>query len=118
MDSESGSAGQTAALPAGTIARGGASGTIVQSKALGPAEELLSWRSGFLAFRETPLADAAAEFNRYNTRKIVIADPRVAAIHIGGDFRATNVEAFVRLLEESFAVHADRRDDRVLLSKP
>jgi len=47
---------------------------------------LLIWRSGYVFFRDTPLADAVAEFNRYNTRKIYIEDPAIAAVQIGGTF--------------------------------
>ena len=38
----------------------------------------LAWQHGVLKFRHTRLADAVAEFNRYNTTKLVIADPSIA----------------------------------------
>jgi len=38
----------------------------------------LSWRQGVLVFNRTALADAAAEFNRYNRTKLIIADPVAA----------------------------------------
>jgi transmembrane sensor len=63
---------------------------VVVRKALPPqVDELLSWREGYLRFHETALADAVAEMNRYNTRKIVIEDPELAAIRISGSFRPT-----------------------------
>lgn len=103
-------------LFAGTIARSNDAGTLVQEKPLRQTEEYLSWRSGFIVFRDTALAEASAEFNRYNTRKIVIEDPAVAQIRIGGSFRATNLDAFVRLLEGGFPIRAERRGEQIVLT--
>jgi transmembrane sensor len=103
-------------LTPGAIARADESGVLVQRKTVPEAETHLSWRVGVLMFREQSLADAVAEFNRYNARKIVIADPAVAALKVEGNFRATNVDAFVRLLESGFPVRATTQDDRIVLS--
>ena len=103
-------------LTPGSIARAGDAGVLVQRKSLPEAEEQLSWRSGVLMFRDQGLGEAAAEFNRYNVRKIVIRDPAVAALKIEGNFRATNVEAFVRLLESGFPVRAETQADQIVLA--
>jgi len=79
-------------------------------------EESLSWRNGYLTFREDTLRDAVAEFNRYNSRKIVIEDPTVGAIRLSGKFRTTEYEAFVRLLEGGFPIHARRLDHEIVLT--
>ena len=102
-------------LSAGAIALAGTAGTLVQERPFEEAEEYLSWRRGFLVFRDTPLGEAIAEFNRYNTRKIVIDDPAVAAIRIGGSFRSTNVDAFVRLIEQGFPIRAESSDHQIML---
>jgi transmembrane sensor len=57
------------------------------------------------------------EFNRYNARKIVIADASLDALRVGGNFRLDNSAAFVRLMQEVFPVQADRRGDRIVLSR-
>jgi transmembrane sensor len=103
-------------LTPGSIARAGEAGVLVQRKTLPEAEEQLSWRAGVLMFRNQSLAEAAAEFNRYNLQKIVIRDPAVAALKIEGNFRATNVEAFVRLLESGFPVRAETQADQIVLA--
>lgn len=117
--------GSTAQLPGaddpvfltpGAIAYVGEAGVLVRQKTLAEAETHLSWRSGILMFREQSLANAVAEFNRYSVRKIVIADPAVAALEVEGNFRAHNVEAFVRLLESGFPVRASVEDDQIVLS--
>lgn len=105
----------TTLLPAGSVAMASDRGVVVQAGSVAQAEQMLSWREGFLAFHDTPLATAVAEFNRYNARKIVVGDPSVAAVRIGGNFRWSNTEAFVRLLEQGFGVRAERRGDEVVL---
>jgi transmembrane sensor len=104
-------------LPAGSVAHAGHAGTSIQSRPLAQAEELLSWRTGILVLHDLTLAEAAAEFNRYNARKIVIRDPLVGAMHISGSFRATNAEAFARLLERGYPLQADTRDADIILTQ-
>jgi len=104
-------------LAAGAIARSGDSGVIVQERPLPEVEDYLSWRSGYLTFRDIPLADAVAEFNRYNERKIFIQDPSVAAIRFSGKVRPTSSEGFVRLLEDAFAIRAEHVDGRIVLTE-
>lgn len=107
----------TTLLPAGSIALAGPNGVLVRTGSVRQAEDALAWRDGLLSFRDTPLATAAEEFNRYNTRKLVIADPNVAAMRIGGSFKWSNTDAFVRLLERGFPVRAEYRDDRIELHR-
>lgn len=69
----------------------------------------LAWRRGRLSFDDTALGAVALEFNRYNTRKLVIEDEQAARIRIGGSFDATNAEAFAHLLHTGFGLSV--RDD-------
>jgi transmembrane sensor len=102
-------------LAPGGIAQSDRSGVLVQEKPVAEAQEILSWRSGYLVFHDTPLSNAVAQFNRYNTRKIVIDDSKVSSLRIGGNFKSTNAEAFVRLLESGLPIRAERRDDQIIL---
>lgn len=66
------------------------------------AEQLsndLSWRTGRLVLDQMTLAEAAVEFNRYNRQQLIINDPAVAQMRIGGSFDVGNVVAFIRLLQ-------------------
>jgi transmembrane sensor len=103
-------------VAAGGIARTVDDGVLVQENALPEVEDYLSWRSGFLVFREASLAEAVAEFNRYNERKLVIQDATLADIQLSGKFRATNFGAFVRLLEEGFGVRTRVSDEGIVLT--
>jgi transmembrane sensor len=117
VETENGNpSGSAEPLAAGTIARASDAGVLLQTKPLAEAEESLSWRRGILVFRQMTLADASAEFNRYNTRKIVIEDPDVGAMHVAGSFHANNVEAFVRLLERGYPLRAEERSNEFVLT--
>ena len=115
LESANGTTQPSALLPAGSVALADAGGVLVRSVALADAQRLLDWRDGLLAFHDTPLAEAVAEFNRYNARKLEIADGAAGALRIGGSFRWDNQDAFVRLLEAGFPVRAERRADRIVL---
>lgn len=72
-------------------------------------DALLSWRAGFLVFRDTPLEQAVAEFNRYRTQKIRIEDASIAATRISGKFKADNAQAFLWLLEQGFPISVEEQ---------
>jgi transmembrane sensor len=102
-------------LPAGSVATAGRNGVFVRSLPVAEAERYLEWRSGFLTFDDATLASAAAEFNRFNTRKLELADATVGELRIGGNFRWANLDSFVRLVEMGFPVRAERLPDRIVL---
>jgi transmembrane sensor len=105
-------------LSAGGVARTRKDAVDVQNHPLAEAEEILSWRSGYVFFRATRLDEAVAEFNRYNSRQIVIRDPGVAAMQLTGKFRATNTDAFVNLLERTYGIEVERTDASISLGLP
>lgn len=85
-----------------------------------PVEQIdadLSWRQGMLRFDQLSLADAAAEFNRYNRKQLVIADARVAQMRIGGTFESSNLDAFVRLLHQAYGLKVDEANGVVKISE-
>lgn len=69
--------------------------------------QTLAWQAPWLQFRETPLAEAVAEFNRLNRHQLVISDPQLAREPIGGTFRPDNVEGFVRALTVTLGLQAE-----------
>lgn len=73
------------------------------------AEEIarrLAWRQGGIALDGQPLAEAVAEFNRYNTRQIIVADPSIARYRLGGYFETRDVAGFVKALQTTFPIAA------------
>jgi ferric-dicitrate binding protein FerR (iron transport regulator) len=61
-------------------------------------ERDLAWRRGEIWLNNQDLATAVAEFNRFNKRKLVIADPTLAAFKVGGHFDAHDPDSFVMSL--------------------
>ncbi|MFZ2753664.1 MAG: FecR domain-containing protein [Lysobacteraceae bacterium] len=102
-------------LPAGSTALATRSGVLVRTGTVADAERALEWRGGYLHFDDTPLAEAATEFNRYGGSKLVMGDSDAAALRIGGNVRWSNVDGFVRLLEQGFGVRAERRGEIIVL---
>lgn len=103
-------------LDAGTVAQTRKSAVWVQRHNVAEAEQILSWRRGYVTFRDASLEDAVAEFNRYSARKIRIHDPAINSIRIGGNFRTDDTEAFLWLLENRFPVQVRQETDEVVLT--
>jgi transmembrane sensor len=95
-----------------------ASGSGVQLKQL-PKREMarkLAWQNQMLVFDSDTLADVAAQFNRYNMRQLVITDPNLATLRIGGYFRPTNLDAFISVLQSDFGISVNSDGNRLLLA--
>jgi transmembrane sensor len=75
----------------------------------------LAWQPKLLDFQSTPLAEVVAEFNRHGGPRLIIADPALESLPIVLSFRSDNVEGFVRLLELTADVRAERRGDAIVL---
>lgn len=77
----------------------------------------LGWRQGKLILDQMTLAQAAHEFNRYNRKQLIIADPTVAAIRIGGNFNVDNVDGFARLLQQGMGLRVDVAGDQIKIHR-
>ena len=77
----------------------------------------LAWQPRLLEFSAAPLAEVVAEFNRHNTFQLALADPALASFPVTASFRSDNVEGFVRLLEATAGVRAERRADTISLRR-
>jgi transmembrane sensor len=75
----------------------------------------VAWETGVIDLNGRTLADAAAEFNRYNHQTVVITDPRLAAQTVVGRFQATNPVAFVTAAAAMLDAHVRTEGDRLIL---
>lgn len=57
-----------------------------------------AWRNNMLVFEEMSLREVVAEFNRYNRRKLEIADETIGSVPIGGRYKTGDVDGFVSRL--------------------
>ena len=107
--------GTAAIVTAGDVAVARGAALLVAARSPSTVEEALTWRTGMLTFDRTTLADAAAEFNRYNRTHLTIADERAAKLRIGGSFEATNVDAFARLLRTAFGLQVHTKANEIVI---
>jgi len=75
----------------------------------------LAWREGQIVLDGEAFGAAAQEFNRYNARKIVIADPALAEQKLVGWFRTNEPESFARAAAASFGARVTVRGDAILV---
>ncbi len=64
----------------------------------------LSWRRGVLIFEQMTLSAIADELNRYNRKKLVIADAAAANVKFGGTFHTDDVQAIATAAHEVFGL--------------
>lgn len=71
----------------------------------------LAWSEGVIELRGETLAQAAEEFSRYRTTRIIVADPRIASIRVGGRFPSNEAEQFLQSVQAGFPVRLIRNAD-------
>jgi len=67
-------------------------------------ERRLAWRKGALVFKGDALVDVIHEIGRYTKTKIVISDPVIRDLKVGGYFKTNETEAMLQALEANFGV--------------
>jgi transmembrane sensor len=77
--------------------------------------DALAWRRGMLVFRNTRLADAVREFNRYNETKLVIADPSIANLKVTAEIENDNFDDFLQLARDVLDLRIDRQGNDILI---
>jgi transmembrane sensor len=74
-----------------------------------------AWRFGHMVLESETLANAIDEINRYNTRRILIADPAIEKILVNGMFQTGRPEAFVEALTKGFPVDVLSEDEHAIV---
>jgi transmembrane sensor len=75
-----------------------------------------AWRTGELVFNDDTLASAVRDYNRYLSVKIVIIDPRIANIRVGGRFVSRDPAMFLKALKTTLEVNVLSSPEGYLLS--
>lgn len=71
----------------------------------------LAWRNGMLVFDGQTLAEAIGEFSRYSNERIVLTDPSLGRLRIGGFFPAGDTDALADALRGNFGLDVRRDAD-------
>lgn len=67
-----------------------------------------AWKNGMLIFDGNSLSDVVDEITRYTDMKIVISDPEMQDLQIGGTFKAGETDAFLDAMTMGFDLNVQR----------
>jgi transmembrane sensor len=97
-------------------------GAVIRSDAVAPTvlnpdllRQRTAWQDGVIELDGETLPQAVEEFNRYRQRPIIVGDPRLANLRVGGRFEVDEADKFLTALEGSFAVNAITAADGSIL---
>ena len=65
-----------------------------------------AWQNGEVYFNGETLSAAVDEYNRYLRHKILVGDPSLQGVRLGGRFDNRNPDAFLRSLHDAFSINA------------
>ena len=88
---------------------------VVETYTSNQLAELLAWKPEVLEFTSTPLGDVVRAFNKRNRIQIILSDEKLETAPLEVTFRSDNVLAFVRLLELSFDLEAERTSENEIV---
>lgn len=102
------------------VAEGALARAIGRDVAVQPAEAVAidrarSWKNGQLVFEGESLDFVVAEFNRYLGNKLVVADPKLSRVRLGGRFTNTDPAELLKALRSSFGIQARRGDSGAIM---
>lgn len=92
-----------------------ANGTVATQRV--DLEAVTSWTSGRLIFRQTPLAAAIAEANRYSLVRIELGDPALASEKVDGTFETGDMDAFVDAVTAIYGLRKKTERNKVVLTR-
>lgn len=93
------------------------SNSVVIRSATPNVADAVAWRDRVLVFQGTSIRDIAAEYNRYNTAKIVVDDAEIQSLQMSGTYSADRPQNLVRYLEEVFPVTVVREGENWVIRK-
>ena len=76
---------------------------------------VIRWREGMIETRGEPLSKFIGTLSRYTPQRIVIADPRVAQMQIGGAFSIRDVDATIKRIAQIEPITVTDQDGEVIL---
>jgi transmembrane sensor len=79
-------------------------------------EAVIAWLRGEVILDRTSLAEAVAEMNRYDQRRLVIDDSATAAMKISGVYHTGDSELFASMVAKLYGLGVQHRDGRIHLS--
>lgn len=107
--------GLTATLTANQLLAGSAAGFRTIELSDEELQRAEAWRRGEIVFDGMRLSEALTEFNRYLPRPIMVADPSLSAIRLGGRFRTDDPQGFLQSMHDAFGIGSRIEGGHILL---
>lgn len=80
-------------------------------------DSVTAWRRGEIIFSNTTVREAVRELNRYGHTRIVVEDPKVAALRVSGVFETNDAEEFAVAVARMNRLHAKRSGQTIVLAR-
>ncbi|MFT3815617.1 MAG: FecR domain-containing protein [Acidovorax sp.] len=71
------------------------------------SDSVADWRRGRVSFNDIPLAQALAELERYGDTGLIVRDPAVGALRLGGSFDLREMRTFAQALPSLLPVRLE-----------
>jgi transmembrane sensor len=89
--------------------------TRIEAVEEGEVERTQAWRRGLLIFENSSLAEVLDEVHRYTETRLILADPELGELRLGGTFRAGRVAALLEVMEKGFGIEVNREQPNVVM---
>jgi len=76
---------------------------------------MLAWKGPLLRLGGATLAEVAANFEHRTGRRVILADPALGQLRLGGRFRADDVEGFASVLAATLDIEIEHAADGALV---
>lgn len=108
-------AGQRAVLPHAAVPASDPAHAVIISD-VDPAEvaRVLAWQNPLLRLGGATLAQVIREFERQTGRRVILADPELGSLRLGGRIRVDDADAFTELLASALSLTVEHGADGTL----
>jgi transmembrane sensor len=71
-------------------------------------EQKLAWQQGALIFKGETLQQAVKEISRYTHLQLIIVDPAIRQMRVGGHYKTNDIDSLLASLGRGFGIQIDR----------
>ena len=79
-------------------------------------EQKLAWQHGALIFKGETLEQAIKEIARYTDKQLIITDPSIKNIRVGGHYKTDNINSLLASLSETLEIKLEQKGSQLHLS--
>ena len=79
-------------------------------------DRVTAWQRGRLIFDDTSLSEAAAEFNRYGSHKLIIDGAELGKLRVGGVFKISDPSSFALAMSKTYHLRILNRGNKTVLT--